>query len=118
SEEPLQVFGLKQGQYERLTEAWLPKVGLGLTLWSGSFEGKQYDRWLRWCDRQGNLLLTGSEQAEQEAQRAEQEAQRAEQAEAQLAQLVAKLQAQGIDVDRLDNNTLDNSSPDNNGSPC
>lgn len=114
SEQPLQVYGLKEGQYERFAEAWLPKVGLGLTLWSGTFEGKQYDRWLRWCDRNGNLLLTGSEQAaqelqraeqeaqraEQEAQRAEQEARRAEQAEAQLAALLAKLQAQGIDLEQ------------------
>lgn len=106
SEQPLQVYGLKQGVYEPLTKAWLPKVGLGLTLWSGTFEGKQYDRWLRWCDRDGNLLLTGSEQAAQEAQRAEQaderaaqEAQRAEYAEAQLAELLAKLQAKGIDLD-------------------
>ncbi|NEO83524.1 MAG: Uma2 family endonuclease [Spirulina sp. SIO3F2] len=127
SEQPLQVYGLKEGQYEQFTEAWLPKVGLGLTLWSGTFESKQYDRWLRWCDRNGNLLLTGHEQATQELQRAEeadqraaqeaqraeeadqravQEAQRAEKAEQRLAALLAQLQAQGIDLDDLNNNNV------------
>ena len=115
SEQPLQVYGLKEGRYQPLDTAWLPEIGLGLTVWSGTFEGKQYDRWLRWCDQAGNLLLTGSEQAEQEKQRAEQEKQRAEQekqraeqekqraegAESQLAELLAKLQANGIDVDTL-----------------
>jgi Uma2 family endonuclease len=98
----LSVYALREGQYHLLEDAWLSGVGLGLTLWSGSFEGKQYDRWLRWCDRNGQILPTGSEQAEQEAQRAAQEAQRADTAEAQLAALRAKLAAQGINLDDLD----------------
>ncbi|WP_072621900.1 Uma2 family endonuclease [Spirulina major] len=98
----LRVYGLREGQYHLFDDAWLPGVGLGLTLWSGSFEGKQYDRWLRWCDRNGQILPTGSEQSAQEAQRAEQEAQRADTAEAKLAALMAKLAAQGIDPDQLD----------------
>ncbi|MEA5420825.1 Uma2 family endonuclease [Spirulina sp. CCNP1310] len=116
SERVLHVYGLREGSYDLLEDPWLPGVGLGLTLWSGAFEGKQYDRWLRWCDRQGHVLLTGSEQSAQEAQRAEQEAQRAKQeaqraeqeaqransAEAKLAALMAKLAAQGIDPDEMD----------------
>jgi len=89
----LQVYGLHEGRYRRLPGAWLESVGLGLTVWAGEFEGKYYHRWLRWCDREGNLLLTGdekarqeSQRAEQERQRAEQERQRAEQAEQQIAQ--------------------------------
>ncbi len=99
SERVLRVYGLREGKYHLLDDAWLPEVGLGLTLWSGSFEGKQYDRWLRWCDRHGQILLTGSEQSAQETQRAEQEAQRADTAEAKLAALMAKLAAQGIELD-------------------
>ena len=42
---------------------------------------------VRWCDRQGVLILTGEERAEQERQRAEQEHQRAERLAAQLRAL-------------------------------
>ncbi len=45
----------------------MSQVGLGLTIWHGIFEGKEYD-WLRWCDESGNILLTGDERAEQEKQ--------------------------------------------------
>ena len=50
--------------------------------------------WLRWWDRDGNLLLTGAERAEQEKQRAEQERQRAE-------RLAAKLRELGVDPDEV-----------------
>jgi len=39
---------------------WLPELGLGLTLWSGTYEGMQAT-WLRWCNCQGELLPTGAE---------------------------------------------------------
>jgi len=62
----------------------------------------QTQRWLRWWDNQGNLLLTGSEQArlerlhtEQERQRAEAERQRAE-AESQRADGVEQTQRDAI----------------------
>ncbi|NES07622.1 MAG: hypothetical protein F6K22_35475 [Okeania sp. SIO2F4] len=48
----------------------MSQVGLGLIIWHGIFEGKEYD-WLRWCDELGNILLTGDERAEQEKQRAD-----------------------------------------------
>ena len=92
----LRVFGLHEGQYVPLGEPWLDQVGLGLTLWEGTFEGLT-TTWLRWCDRAGNLLPTGSERAEQAQSRAEQEQLRAEQAEARAAQLAAKLRELGID---------------------
>jgi hypothetical protein len=73
----------------------MPKVGLGLTLWTGSYEGVTVE-WLRWCDEEGNLLLTGEEQAEMERQRAEAERQRAE-AERQRADYYLRLlQEHGI----------------------
>lgn len=89
--------------YEETDPAWLAGVGLGLTLWQGEFEGRE-DVWLRWQDEEGNLLLTGEEQAEQERQRAEQaeqqaeqERQRAEQAEQRAQRLIAQLHALGVE---------------------
>ncbi|MBC6454175.1 MAG: Uma2 family endonuclease, partial [Hormoscilla sp. SP5CHS1] len=64
-----------------------------VTLWSGVFEGRQ-DVWLRWCDRKGNVLLTGDERAKQAEQRASQAEQRAQ-------MLAEKLQELGIDPDTL-----------------
>jgi len=61
---------------------------LGLRLWAGNCQGIER-LWLRWYGRDGNWILTPTEQeaqrAEQETQRAEQETQRAEQ-EAQRAE--------------------------------
>jgi hypothetical protein len=48
----------------------MPAVGLGLTLWRGSFEGTDAS-WLRWCDQDGSIIPTGAERAEQERERAE-----------------------------------------------
>ncbi|NEO87223.1 MAG: Uma2 family endonuclease [Spirulina sp. SIO3F2] len=109
----LQAYILNGGQYQPLPQAQLHSLGLGLTVWEGTFEGKQYDRWLRWCDLDGNLLLTGDEQAalaqkrvEAESQRAEaamqqveQEKRRAQKAEARAARLAALLRAQGIELE-------------------
>ena len=88
----LYLYELRGHRYVELSETWLEPVNLGLTRWQGSFEGRQ-DTWLRWCDAQGNILLTGDEKAGQEHQRAEQERQRAD----RLAEL---LKAQGIDPDQ------------------
>jgi Uma2 family endonuclease len=97
---------------------WLQGIGLGLTLWEGEFEEEVRRLWLRWCDREGQVIPTGAEakeieqqraeaerqRAEAERQRAEAERQRAEQAESQLEaerrrveQLSARLRAMGID---------------------
>jgi hypothetical protein len=73
----LQVYELVVGEYLPRPDHRLPRIGLSLTIWWGTFEGKDA-QWLRWCDLDGNLILTGAEQAEQERQRAEQERQRAE----------------------------------------
>jgi Uma2 family endonuclease len=49
--------------YRRREDYNLPDVGLSLTLWHGEFEGTRGE-WLRWLDRDGNLLLTGAERAD------------------------------------------------------
>jgi hypothetical protein len=85
-EKVLRVYGLREGQYEALDEPWLERVGLGLTLWDGEFEGVT-GVWLRWCDRHGNVLPTGAE--------------RAKIAEAKAEKFAEKLQELGMHPDEL-----------------
>ncbi|MCG6134119.1 MAG: Uma2 family endonuclease [Nostoc sp. LLA-1] len=92
-EKILRVYELRGRRYFETSETWLEQVGLGITLWTGEFEGRQ-DTWLRWCYQDKTVLPTGDERAEQERQRAEQAEQR--------AQLLAeRLKAMGIDPDTL-----------------
>jgi len=76
--EELRIFQLSAGSFIPKIDRELPNIGLSLTVWEGAYEGR-HDRWLRWLDADGNLILTGHEHAQQEIQRAEQEKQRAEQ---------------------------------------
>ncbi|WP_218081396.1 Uma2 family endonuclease [Anthocerotibacter panamensis] len=87
----LQIFELQKLHYTPLKGNWLEDVGLGLTLWRGAFE-QRTDLWLRWCDREGNVLLTGKERAE----RAEV---RVAQAEERAARLAKRLQSLGMEPD-------------------
>ncbi|MEZ4663202.1 MAG: Uma2 family endonuclease [Caldilineaceae bacterium] len=75
----LQVYELHAGQYLARPDELLPRVNLALTIWEGPFEEAQA-AWLRWCDMEDNLLLTGIEQSAQERQRADDERQRADEA--------------------------------------
>ncbi|YAF96858.1 MAG: Uma2 family endonuclease [Nodularia sp. CChRGM 3473] len=99
-EQILRVYELRGRRYFETSATWLEQVGLGITLWSGEFEGRQ-DTWLRWCYQDLTVLPTGDERAEQERQRAEQEHQRAEQAEKRAQLLAERLRAMGIDPDTL-----------------
>jgi Uma2 family endonuclease len=74
----LRVYELRGRHFvDMLPPHWLSDLGLGLTLWEGSFEGMTAT-WLRWCDAQGRLLPTGCERAEAAHERAEAEHERAE----------------------------------------
>ncbi|WP_445634753.1 Putative restriction endonuclease domain-containing protein [Nostoc sp. DSM 114161] len=78
----LEVYHLIEGKYHLLRKNergryYIPYLEVELGLWQGVYQNVELP-WLRWWDLQGNLLLTGSERGEQEAQRAEQERQRAE----------------------------------------
>jgi Uma2 family endonuclease len=90
---PIRIYELRGRRYLELDSGglesyWLEQVGLGLTLWEGEFEDRQ-DRWLRWCDRQGQILLTGDEQAKQAQRQVKQAQDRAEQIQrAAIAQLL------------------------------
>lgn len=91
--QPLRIYELRGRRYFETTETWLEQVDLGLTLWEGEFEGRQ-DIWLRWCYKDGNILLTGDERASQAEQRAWEAEQR--------AQLLAeRLLAMGVDPNSL-----------------
>jgi len=68
--QPLRIYELRGRRYFETTETWLEQVGLGLTLWEGEFEGRQ-DIWLRWCYKDGNILLTGDERALEAEKRAQ-----------------------------------------------
>jgi len=88
----LRIYALQSGHYVEMSENWLEAVGLGLRLWEGAYEGKTAV-WLRWCDREGRVIPTGAERAEQERQRAER-------AERRAAELAARLRELGIDPDQ------------------
>ncbi len=100
--EPLRVFVLRDKSYAPCAAEWLPILNLGLTLWHGQFENLDTE-WLRWCDREGRVIPTGAERAEEERQRAEQqreraeeERQRADQEHLRAERLAAQLRALGV----------------------
>jgi Uma2 family endonuclease len=82
---PFRLYELHVGNYVQRADGWLEEIGLGLKLWQGAYEGVEA-QWLRWSDRDGMLIPSGSERADQEHERADQEHERAEQ-EHQRAEL-------------------------------
>jgi Uma2 family endonuclease len=68
----------------------LEGIRLGLTLWEGQFEEEVTRLWLRWCDQDGQVILTGAEGQDRAQQRADAEQQRAD-------RLAEQLRAIGID---------------------
>ncbi|MEB3294561.1 MAG: Uma2 family endonuclease [Synechococcales bacterium] len=115
----LEVYWFLEGRYQRAKpnergHYWITPLDVELGVWEGHYQNQQ-QQWLRWWDSQGNLLLTGSEQAKLERQRTEQERARAEaereRAEAereradreqqQKERLAAYLRSQGIDPDQI-----------------
>ena len=79
TEQSLTLFVLEQGKYRAHPQAIFGEMGLGLMLWEGDFEGVTCT-WLRWCDRDGIMLMTGQERA---------------------AALAAKLRELGVDPDSI-----------------
>lgn len=86
SDQTLRAYYRNGYTYNPLPEAWFEDIGLGAQVWQGKYEEKEAP-WLRWTDREGNLLLTGVERAEHERARAEYERERAERLAAQLRAL-------------------------------
>jgi hypothetical protein len=99
-EESLLVFEWTQGRYVRKEDNFLPLVGLGVTVWEGEYQDLPA-RWLRWCDQEGNLLLTGNELAQRETERAQREAERAQREAGRAQRLAAKLRELGLDPETI-----------------
>lgn len=103
----LRVHERQGNSYVELPDHYLPQMGLGVTLWEGWFEDK-YDTWLRFCDKEGHLLLTNAEVTRQERQAKElalsrltRERQDKELAQLQRDQLAATLRSLGINPEEL-----------------
>lgn len=93
----LRVFELTVNGYKSIDPTWIEPLGLGLTFHFGEFEGFERE-WLRWCDKDGHVLLTGGERAQIAEEDVEREKQNAERekadrliAEAEVARLKAEL---------------------------
>ncbi len=86
---------------------WIPEVQLFLGVWQGT-KLDRMGNWLRWWTESGDLLLWGSELADEERQRADEERQRADEErrradeERQRSQRLAeKLRELGVDPENL-----------------
>lgn len=107
----LRVWSISPDGYTELTpnqgisaigqSVWLNAAGVGLTLWEGQFEEEVTRLWLRWCNRDGQVIPTGAEGQEVERQGKEIERQRAD-AESQRAdRLAERLREMGINPDEI-----------------
>ncbi|MGC1197011.1 MAG: Uma2 family endonuclease [Geitlerinemataceae cyanobacterium] len=92
----LRYFKLEGGVYQEKQiqpenpRIWLADLEVGLGIWQGEFE-EVPSHWLRWCDGEGNWLLTDTEQERLEK----------EQAQTQLRQAARNLLATGMEVSQV-----------------
>jgi len=114
-DETLRIFKLDGRRYVRFFERYFPDIGLGLTLWEGSYKNSPETIWLRWCDEHENLLPTGvelatqaqaeaakeSERAAKESERAAKESERAAKESEKAKLLAAKLRELGVDPNQI-----------------
>lgn len=68
SETTLRIYESRGGTYRPLEGDWLAGVRLGLTLWEGTFE-KCPGTWLRWYDKDGQVIPTAQEARDEARQR-------------------------------------------------
>ena len=73
---------------------WSAQLGLWLGLWNGKYQDKE-EMYLRFFDKDCNLIPSAQERADAEKQRADTEKQRADAAEAELALLRAQMKNSG-----------------------
>jgi len=88
------AYKMVNGQYVPLTtpdnQVWFRDLNVGLKVVYGEYENMTAD-WLRWCDANGNILLTGGEKCVIETKRADTEKERADALARELAKLKAEL---------------------------
>lgn len=104
----LRYFKLMGSRYEEqpvqaiAPMIWLADLQIGVGLWEGYFEGLP-GPWLRWCDAEGNWLLTDTEQErlakEQERLAKEQAQKQAIEAQARAERLAEQLRELGVEPD-------------------
>ncbi|MGM3306749.1 Uma2 family endonuclease [Anabaena sp. WFMT] len=76
---------------------WLEEMELFIGVWEGKRENRQ-GYWLRWWDKEGNLLLWGFESVEKERREKEQERREKEAALQRLQDLEKRLRDAGIEI--------------------
>jgi hypothetical protein len=86
TDENLTVYAMNRNEQRIHQGTQLGEIGLGLVQWQGEYEGVTCN-WLRWCDQDGQLLLTGKERASAESKRS--------------YMLAAKLRELGVDPDSV-----------------
>jgi Uma2 family endonuclease len=101
----LEVYNWVNGSYRLLQpnergHYLIEPLGIELGLWQGTYQN-QTQLWLRWWDKEGNLLLIGSERAEIEHERAQQERERAEVAEKAQQDAIPRLLELGLSVEQV-----------------
>jgi Uma2 family endonuclease len=79
----LEVYHLIEGVYQKMVanergHYLITPMQVELGLWQGTYQNQPEQLWLRWWDKDGNLLLIGFEEAQLQRQRAEQAQQQAE----------------------------------------
>ena len=87
--------------YVRMPTLWFDELELGLTRWQGQFENTEY-AWLRWCDRDGNVILTGKERADLAEQNLKQTEQNLKQTEQNLKQTEQDLKETKLRADEAE----------------
>jgi Uma2 family endonuclease len=93
----LRLFRLVAGKYVECASAqWMPEIGLGLALWEGIFQDAKAE-WLRFVDKDGQVIPTGAETASEADARATEATSRANEAEIEVERLRRKLNELGIE---------------------
>lgn len=97
-----EVYRLERDVYVRVSQepVWIAEINLAIGRAKGNYEGWN-SSWLYWYDLESNRFPSPSERVQQAELRAEQAQQRAEQQRQLKEDLIAKLQARGIDPDAL-----------------
>ncbi|WP_204102421.1 MULTISPECIES: Uma2 family endonuclease [Spirulina sp. CCY15215] len=101
----VEVYCLVNGSYQLVTPNKrghfpIESLGVELGIWQGVYQNRDLP-WLRWWDREGNLLLAAEERAEQQALRAERAELGEQQAREQAERLRQLLIENGIDPDAV-----------------
>ncbi|MBP0022156.1 MAG: Uma2 family endonuclease [Cyanobacteria bacterium SBLK] len=99
----LEVYHWEDGTYQRMRandrgHYPINRMNVELGVWRGTYLGQSEQSWLRWWDREGNLLLTGKERATIAESQADEERQKRQQLIDRLQGLTPEqLEALGID---------------------